>query len=122
MGGRSDASTGRRGEDMASSYLRDSGYEILARNYRFGRCEIDIVARKGNTLVFVEVKTRRSRSFGHPILSVTASKTRNIVKTAGQFIERTGLDSLEVRFDVITVMFEGGEHVIEHIADAFRPW
>ncbi|MFQ6105193.1 MAG: YraN family protein [Candidatus Glassbacteria bacterium] len=113
-------STGRRGEDIAVGFLNEAGYQIMRRNYRALRCEIDIIARKGNTLVFVEVKTRNSLAFGDPILSITPAKTRNIFKVARAFINEEKLSDMEVRFDAVTVVIRGDTVIIDHIKDAFR--
>jgi len=119
-GGSSRISRGRWGEEIAVQYLSRLGYQILRRNYRFQRCEIDIIARNGDTLVFVEVKTRQSLRFGHPILAVTAVKKRHIMKAARAFIERENTHTTDVRFDVLTILSRGQSVTIEHTRDAFR--
>ena len=112
---------GKSGEEIAASHLIAEGYKILARNYRFRRYEIDIVARKEDTLVFVEVKTRSSQRFGHPVLSVTVPKTRRILEAASAYLEREKLFQLQVRFDVITLLFiKSAPPRIEHIENAFQ--
>jgi len=106
---------GQRGEDEACRYLRARGYEIVERNYRTGQGEIDIVAREGETLVFVEVKTRSEDTFGGPEAAVHSAKQRRLVAAARGFLGETGCQ-LPVRFDVIAVL--AGD--IRHHRDAFQ--
>ena len=104
---------------MAVAHLERLGYTIHRRNYRFHRGEIDIVAQDGDTLVFVEVKTRASKSFGDPEEAVTFRKMSQIRKIAlGYLSERRGGDR-ECRFDVIAVEYVEGRPVIRHIENAF---
>ena len=88
-------------EELAASFLTDSGYEILERNYytRFG--ELDIVAREGDTLVFVEVKYRSSGRFGEPWESITTSKMRSLIMAAGIYMTREKCYTDNIRFDLI---------------------
>lgn len=118
--GEAGDSTGKKGEKIAAAYLRSVGYNILCMNYRFRRCEVDIIARDGETMVFIEVKTRRSLRFGHPILSITPSKKRNILKVAGAFVEKNNFPCSKIRFDVLTVIFAGNKPLVDHVRDAFR--
>lgn len=112
---------GQRGELIATAYLEREGYRILERNYRAGRCEIDIIAFHDDTLVFIEVKTRGSLLFGHPVLSVTPLKKKRIMDVARSFMIHRSLHDRPVRFDVITVLVtRSGESSIEHFEDAFR--
>lgn len=111
---------GREGEERAREYLRSSGYEILDCNWRFGSEEIDIIARENDTLVVVEVKTRRSNYFGEPEVFVNAKKKKIIVRAADAYINQKALD-LEVRFDIISVIIHSGTCTINHIQDAFYP-
>jgi putative endonuclease len=92
---------GEMAEDRACQLLKSEGYEIVARNWRCRSGEVDIVARDGTTLVFVEVKSRRSETFGGPEGAVHAAKQRRIVSAARAFLSATGCD-LPVRFDVVT--------------------
>jgi putative endonuclease len=112
---------GNIGEDLAVRYLRNDGYEIVARNYRFQRGEIDIVARENRILVFVEVKSRRTKSYGEPEDSVTIRKRRQIHKVAEGFLYENNIQNTECRFDVISIFFEGGKAVIKHFKNAFQP-
>lgn len=115
-----EAALGKRGEDLAHRYLRSSGYMVVARNYRpaGGEVEADIVARQGETLVFVEVKSRTSGDFGTPDRAVGADKQKNITRAARAYTTRAGLDWSQVRFDVISVIFTDPPS-ITHLKDAF---
>lgn len=94
---------GRAGEDLAYEYLRSKGYEIMRRNYRCKKGEIDIVARLRGTINFIEVKTRTCDRYGHPEESVTKNKERHIVETAKNYIMKNDLSEDDFQFDVITV-------------------
>ncbi len=111
---------GRRGEREAERFLKKRGYRIIERNYRTRHGEIDLVALYGDTLVFVEVKTRLSQEFGLPQDSVRGKKRTHIVKVAGHFIaENPQFRDHNVRFDVVGITMEGRTPRIEHIAHAF---
>jgi putative endonuclease len=111
---------GRQGEERALAYLRSNGYTILATNYRAGRNEIDIIARDGNTLVIVEVKSRQSNFFAEPEYSVTLEKQKSIIRAANSFIHRKNIE-LETRFDIIAIIMKNDEVHINHLKDAFYP-
>lgn len=114
--------TGSRGEDMAVSYLVAHGYDIVDRNWRMNHLELDIVARKGSRLFFVEVKTRTS-TFIDPIESITPRKIRNLVNSANGYMQQYSLN-FEAQFDLILITPGKGdedEWHLEHIADAFYP-
>lgn len=111
---------GKQGEDIAVQYLTDKGYEILERNWRNIHKEVDIIAKDGQFLVFVEVKARRSNEYGEPDLAVTKRKQRMLIAAANAYITRNKLD-VETRFDIISIIFKDGESVIDHIEDAFLP-
>lgn len=111
---------GREGEARARQFLVNNGYEILETNWRLGHLEIDIIAKQENTLIVVEVKTRRSSYFGEPEIAVDAKKRKLIVKAADKYIRMNGLD-VDVRFDIISLVMGGGQCVINHIQDAFYP-
>jgi putative endonuclease len=110
---------GSRGERIAAHHLEALGYEILAMNWRSGRYEIDIVARLGRTVAFVEVKTR-SPGPQRPAEAVDRRKRRHLVRAANGWIATRSPGASEYRFDVIAVRLGGGasEHV-EYIPDAF---
>ncbi len=94
---------GRRGEDLAVRHLEASGYRILERNYRTRIGEIDIIAREGETLVFVEVKSRRSDRFGGPKGAVDFRKRMKLSQVALWYLKGTGRVDQSARFDVVTV-------------------
>jgi putative endonuclease len=109
---------GDRGERAAARYLRGRGYRILVRNFRTALGEIDLIARDGNTLVFVEVKSRRR---GEPAEAVTSDKQRRLTLAALQFLKRYGLLEQPSRFDVVAIVWADGHHdpLIEHFPNAF---
>ena len=111
---------GKLGEELAVNYLTGKGYEILERNWRNRHKEIDIIAKDGNELVIVEVKARQSDEYGEPDIAVTKKKQRMLIDAANAYILARGLD-VETRFDIVSIVFKGGEPVIEHIEDAFLP-
>lgn len=93
---------GQTGEAIARAHLEERGYNVLATNYRCPWGEVDIVVEKGDEIVFVEVRTRRSRTFGSPEESVTASKRQRLVSTAYHYIEAHDL-SLPWRIDLVAI-------------------
>ena len=109
---------GAFGEQLAANYLRKHNYNILERNYRFQRAEIDIIAQKDDQLIIVEVKTRNSDFFGDPQDFVTSSKIKLLVKAADEYIISNDLD-LEVRFDIIAVLKNKDLERLEHFENAF---
>jgi len=111
---------GRRGEARAARYLRRRGYRILARGNRLFPGELDLVALDRDTVVFVEVKTRRSAEAGHPVEAVTPAKQRRLTRLAVTFLKRHGLLERPARFDVIAITWpERGRPTIEHFENAF---
>lgn len=112
-------SLGKMGENLACSELRRRGYAILARRYRTRHGEIDIIAREGATIVFVEVKARQGDAYGGGGAAVTVWKQQRIVRMATDFLARRGLLEEPCRFDVVTVDFEGGRPRIEVYTHAF---
>lgn len=111
---------GRRGELLAAEYLENKGYMVLDRNWRSGHKELDLVARSGNTLVVVEVKTRGSACFGNPEDAVDMRKIRRLVLATDAYLRLKCLD-MNVRFDIVTIIDSGGKVTVEHIEDAFFP-
>ncbi len=109
---------GKMGEDLAAQYLVNKGYQILERNWHSGHKEIDLVALDGTTLVVVEVKTRRSDDFGEPDIAVGKSKQRMLVWAADSYVRYKKLN-VDVRFDIVSIVFNGDTPEIEHIEDAF---
>ena len=100
---------GRRGEDLAAAWYVRRGYLVLARNWRCGDGELDLVCRKGAKVVVCEVKARRSDAFGCPQDAVTASKRRRIRRLAARWLQVTGTRCEEVRFDVAAIRGEAVE-------------
>ena len=96
-------SVGMLGEKLAGKYLQRQGYRIIARNYRTVLGEIDIIAEDKDTLVFVEVKTRRGRSCGHPLEAVNPAKCRQISKVALFYLAEKKMENRAARFDVVAV-------------------
>jgi len=113
---------GRAGEKAAADFLKEKGYKILQQNYLLPGGEIDIVAQDGQTLVIVEVKTRKNNNFGKPYEAVTETKQRRMIKLAGQFMVRFRVLRLPVRFDIVSITGTTPEDFeIEHFAEAFNP-
>ena len=110
---------GRRGERAAEKYLRRNGYRIVARNFRAAGAEIDLVAMDGETLVFVEVKTRRSRDAGAPEEAVDERKQKQIRRAAELFATRYRAAEVTMRFDIIAVDGSGKRLEIELLRNAF---
>ena len=110
---------GKTGEDLACAELEKRGYTIIARRYRRRGGEIDIVARDGPTIVFVEVKARDSHAFGEAAEAVTARKRRRIVQLALDYMTRRRLSNCPCRFDVVSIHFDGGRPTIEIFQNAF---
>ena len=104
--------TGRFGEDAAAEYLMRNGYRIIERNFSCNLGELDIIARRGDTMVFAEVKTRTGDIFGRPAEAVGAEKQKHIKRVAEIFLNRRKLHPLKMRFDVLEIS-------INHIEDAF---
>jgi len=113
---------GRRGEDLAHRYLRRRKYVIVARNYRpasGAKGEIDLIARSGTQLIFVEVKTRSSNAISFPERAVDSEKQRYLIRVAREYARRANVDWGNVRFDVIAIT--GADNpLIEHLKDAFH--
>jgi putative endonuclease len=110
---------GNRAEDAAAAYLEREGYAIRERNFLCREGEIDIVAERGELICFVEVRMRSSAVWGDPSETVSWSKQRKVVRTALRYLFKHGLSDRMVRFDVMSVVGQGGEAAIEHIPDAF---
>ena len=110
----------RRGlaaEQQAMRYLQSQGWVIAAHRFRVGHTEIDLIARRGALVAFVEVKARRGTAFGSPLEAVTGPKRRELVKAARVWVDRFGRPSDIYRFDCIALV----DDRLEHVADAFRP-
>lgn len=112
--------TGRLGEVEAARFLEKNGYKVLERNFRCRYGEIDIVAREGRTIAFVEVKTRGSEAFGTPFASVDARKQKKITLAAHFYIENNKLSDADLRFDVVGIEKKEGSLTFELVKDAFE--
>ncbi len=104
------------GENLAAEFLRQKGFEIVARNYRYRRAEIDLIARRDNWTIFVEVKTRSSSGFGQPEEFVDANQTRRISEAAEEYVYSTNWQG-HIRFDIISVKLDVTPEII-HFEDA----
>lgn len=114
-------SLGKAGEEKAAEYLLDKGHKILKKNFSTRYGEVDIITRLRETIVFVEVKTRSSSSYGSPLEAVTKKKQLQIARTALEFLRQKKLFDTDARFDVISVDYrDGGEVRIDHITNAFE--
>ena len=111
---------GKTGEDLACRELERRGYAIVARRYRRRGGELDIIARDGPTMVFVEVKAREGRAFGEAGEAVTANKRRTIARLALDYLVRHRLAECPCRFDVVSIHFESGTPVIEVFPERLR--
>ena len=109
---------GERGEELAVRHLVSKGYSILERNWRHEKAEVDIIARQGDTLAVVEVKSRSSEAFGDPLDSVGREKIRLLRRAMNAYVNLKGID-LEIRFDLIGVVLEDDRQSIRHVEDAF---
>ncbi len=111
--------TGRRGEKQAERFLKKAGYKIIGRRVRCGKHdEIDLIARQDDTMVFVEVKTRKTETYGRPAAAVNRDKRRKLSRAAVTFLQKRKLQPPTIRFDIIEVISEPPE--IRHIENAFQ--
>ena len=119
----SKKSLGQRGEDAAARYLKRQGYRILARGLDSRLGELDIIAVDGRTIVFVEVKTRRTSDAGHPAEAIDDRKQRRMTQAALAYLKAERLLNYAARFDVVAITWpEKTRHpVIEHYKNAFSP-
>jgi len=111
---------GRAGEKIAEEYLSQKGYDILHRRYRGGRKEIDLIVRQGRTIVFVEVKTDTSGTFGPPESWVTLRKQQAVIQAVRYYIAAHPLPDVDYRFDVVGVSLGRGKPPeVRHLPGAF---
>ena len=111
---------GKRGEQIVLEYLIQSGYQILEQNFRFGRDEVDIIAKHESQIVFIEVKTRMNSIIGEPEEAVNRSKQKRIIRVANHYLVENDLDN-EARFDIFGITFNQSKENINHIESAFTP-
>jgi putative endonuclease len=116
---RSRVAFGKTGEDLACRELERRGYAIVARRYRRRHGEVDIIARDGTTLVFVEVKARDGRAFGEAVEAVTPIKRRRLARLALDYMTRHRLVDCPCRFDVVAIQVDGEHPVVEVYRNAF---
>ena len=113
---------GEQGEQIAVNFLKRLGYQIEQQNYRCRQGEIDIIAKDGATLVFVEVKTKTQAAFGAPQAMVTPTKQKTITHVAMRYVQQHRFLDTALRFDVIAITFRPhGTAEVEHIPAAFNP-
>ena len=109
---------GKKGEQLAVDFLIENNYEIIERNYRFDKAEVDIIAQKGNILAIIEVKTRSTIDFGNPQDFVKPKQIQRLVKAVDEYVTTNNLN-VEVRFDIIAIVKERKSFNIEHLENAF---
>jgi putative endonuclease len=117
---RTTKKTGDWGEKQALAFLRGKNYDILETNWRYRKLEVDIIAKDGEFIVFVEVKTRGTDEFGEPETFVSIKKQRFIIEAANQYLSEKELD-IEARFDIISIIRDNNLTVVKHLPDAFYP-
>jgi putative endonuclease len=111
---------GQKGEDLAADHLKNTGFKILIRNWKWGKHEIDIIAENNEFIIFVEVKTRSNDFRMHPVAAVTREKQKSIIWAANGYLQKFKIDK-EARFDIITVIMLVDSYKIDHIEGAFYP-
>lgn len=111
--------TGDLGEDAAARYLESKGMRIMERNWRFRQWELDLICRDGDTVVFVEVKTRKAGSMSSPADALTAKKQARLVKAASHYLTKMDLWDAPCRFDLAGVTATGTSMDVDHIENAF---
>jgi putative endonuclease len=111
---------GQKGEDLAADHLKNAGFKILFRNWKWGRHEVDIIAENHEFIVFAEVKTRSDDFQMHPVSAVTRDKQKSIILAANGYLQKFGIDK-EARFDIVTVIKSADSFKIDHIEGAFYP-
>lgn len=111
---------GKQGEDLALKKIRRLGYQCICRNYRCPLGEIDLVAKDGDTLVFLEIKTRKGRSLGYAKEAVDARKRRQLSKVALAYMKSNDCCEAKSRFDVVAISIHGDKKEIEVVQNAFE--
>jgi putative endonuclease len=111
---------GSLGEQMACDYIQKKDFQILERNYRFKKNEIDIIAKKENQLIVIEVKTRQTAEIGEPWQAVTRNKQKQIIQVANQYVQTNQIE-LETRFDIISIVHNSFRTELTHLESAFYP-
>jgi len=111
---------GSKSEQIAVDFLIQKGYKILERNFRCSKKEIDIIAKKGETISFIEVKSKSQKADFNPEYSITAAKQRTIFQVANYYVEKNELKNTDFSFDVIIVNFTGEGIKIEHLENSLQ--
>jgi putative endonuclease len=112
---------GNEGEDMAATFLVNAGYKILERNWQSGKNELDLIVEKDDEIIFVEVKMRKSDSYGEPWEAVNQTKRRRVIQAANAYILRYKIEK-KVRFDIVSIVKRYNQKAeILHIEEAFYP-
>ena len=111
---------GKIGEEIALKFIKKQGYEVLEQNWRYKKFEIDLIAKDGETLVVIEVKTRKSDALGAPDVFVDKKKQRFLIKAINEYTHQKQLEN-EIRFDIISVLYDNNQEKVEHIKEAFYP-
>jgi putative endonuclease len=111
---------GEEGEEIACLMLSEKGYKILARNYRYGRAEIDIICQDKEFIVFVEVKTRETDKYGLPEDAVSTAKINNLALAAAGYLQDEDLNN-DCRYDIVSIIKNQFKTDIKHFVDAFWP-
>jgi putative endonuclease len=111
---------GKKGEAEAAQFLALKGYDILEKNWRYAKLEIDIIAQHRNKLVIIEVKARGTGIWGNPEEAVTKGKIKFLAEATEAYLNQNNID-LEVRFDIVSVLFQNDTFQIDHIEEAFHP-
>lgn len=119
MSANTNQQLGKQGEEAAAVFLRNNGYRILHKNYRTKFGEIDIIAEDKDTICFVEVKARRSERFGLPREAVMDFKQKQISRVSVYFLKSKGFLDRKARFDIVSIIFEGGQPRCELLKNAF---
>jgi len=109
---------GKKGEDLAVDFLLKNGYDIVARNYIYQKAEVDVIAKKGDILAVVEVKTRTSADFGDPQQFLKPKQMQRIIKAVDEFVNSNDMN-VEVRFDIIAIVLNKKGMSLEHLENAF---
>ncbi len=111
---------GKLGEKEAELYLKEKGFEIVERNWRFKKLEVDLIAKDNKELVFIEVKARGTDYFGDPESFVSKKKQKNLIAAANNYIAETNFNG-ETRFDVVAILQNNDKILVNHIQNAFSP-
>ena len=112
---------GKQGEELALETILAKGYSVLHTDWRFQKTEVDIIAKIGNTLVFLEVKTRSSDYFGLPESFVTEAKKRSFGRASEAYCQLNQLNDADIRYDIMAVIINKKTQVVQHFEDAFFP-